>query len=106
MSLAPASSLGAFLKARLAVNGIQCAARSFGTLTAAGLLSSMGASCVLENWLLRRKLSASLRDGHAGGSLYFRPFRRFEVRPVHSSAAPTQNTSPSDSSVLSHCSGN
>src|SRR6476646_6792006 len=42
MSLAPASSLGAFLKARLAVNGIQCAARSFGTLTAAGLLSSMG----------------------------------------------------------------
>src|SRR5947199_9621513 len=50
MSLAPASSLGAFLKARLAVNGIQCAARSFGTLTAAGrgLLSSMGASCVLE----------------------------------------------------------
>src|ERR1700737_3208593 len=50
MSLAPASSLGAFLKARLAVNGIQCAARSFGTLTAAGrgLLSSMGAS--LEFW--------------------------------------------------------
>src|SRR5437016_5393494 len=44
MSLAPASSLGAFLKARLAVNGIQCAARSFGTLTegATGLLSSMG----------------------------------------------------------------
>src|SRR6266404_6885923 len=50
MSFAPASSLGAFLKARLAVNGIQCAARSFGKLTAAGrgLLSSMGASCVLE----------------------------------------------------------
>src|SRR5258707_12091691 len=49
MSLAPASSLGAFLKARLAVNGIQCAARSFGTLTAVGrgLLSSMRASCVL-----------------------------------------------------------
>src|SRR6185437_12370224 len=44
MSLAPARSLGAFLKARLAVNGIQCAARSFGTLTAEGrgLLSSMG----------------------------------------------------------------
>src|ERR1700691_4042406 len=43
MSLAPASSRGAFLKARLAVNGIQCAARSLGTLTAAecGLLSSM-----------------------------------------------------------------
>src|SRR5258708_36575661 len=49
MSLAPASSLGAFLKARLAVNGIQCAARSFGTLTAVGrgLLSSMRASCGL-----------------------------------------------------------
>src|SRR3954468_2389402 len=44
MSLAPASSRGAFLKARLAVNGIQCAARSFGTLTAGlgGLLSSIG----------------------------------------------------------------
>ena len=44
MSLAPASSRGAFLKARLAVNGIQCAARSFGTLTGLGrgLLSSMG----------------------------------------------------------------
>src|ERR1700759_808810 len=43
MSLAPASSRGAFLKARLAVNGIQCAARSLGTLTAGGggLLSSM-----------------------------------------------------------------
>src|SRR3981081_741664 len=44
MSLAPASSLGAFLKARFAVKGIQWAARPFGTLTAAGrgLLSSMG----------------------------------------------------------------
>src|SRR5580698_2463651 len=44
MSLAPARSRGAFLKARLAVNGIQCAARSLGTLTAAGrgLLSSIG----------------------------------------------------------------
>src|SRR3954471_2573520 len=48
MSLAPASSRGIFLKARLAVNGIQCAARSFGTLTAvrAGLLSSILASLV------------------------------------------------------------
>src|SRR5882724_9859483 len=54
MSLAPASSLGAFLKARLAVNGIQCAARSFGTLTAAGrgLLSSMGASSGVGVWRL------------------------------------------------------
>src|ERR1700760_2541189 len=44
MHLAPASSRGAFLKARLAVNGIQCAARSFGTLTVPwlGLLSSIG----------------------------------------------------------------
>src|SRR5215218_7341667 len=43
MSLAPASSRGFFLNARLAVNGIQCAARSLGTLTlgALGLLSSM-----------------------------------------------------------------
>src|SRR5260370_2334915 len=50
MSLAPASSRGAFLKARLAVNGIQCAARSLGTLTAVGrgLLSSIGAS--LKFW--------------------------------------------------------
>src|SRR6266849_6769984 len=76
MSLAPASSLGAFLKARLAVNGIQCAARSFGTLTAAGrgLLSSMGASCVLETWRLWHKVSASLRDGNANGALYSRIF--------------------------------
>src|SRR5580704_14308174 len=58
MSLAPASSRGAFLKARLAVNGIQCAARSFGTLRAgeAGLLSSMGAS----RWDWRRLLGAKL----------------------------------------------
>src|SRR6266850_615230 len=50
MSLAPASSRGFFLNARLAVNGIQCAARSFGTLTAVarGLLSSMRASSKLE----------------------------------------------------------
>src|ERR1700687_1583144 len=49
MSLAPASSRGFFLNARLAVNGIQCEARSFGTLTAVGrwLLSSMGASSKL-----------------------------------------------------------
>src|SRR6266567_3458787 len=108
MSLAPASSLGAFLKARLAVNGIQCAARSFGTLTAAerGLLSSMGASCVLENWRVWRKVSASLRDGNASGSLYFRPFGRFDDWHPYRSAAPTQNTSPSESSVSSHSSGN
>src|SRR6478736_172799 len=52
MSLAPASIRGFFLKARLAVNGIQCAARSFGTLTAGerGLLSSMGASLAFGAW--------------------------------------------------------
>src|SRR5512136_702844 len=67
MSLAPASSRGAFLKARLAVNGIQCAARSLGTLTAAGrgLLSSMGASSSFGAWRLPRKLSASVHDGNA-----------------------------------------
>src|ERR1700687_1329864 len=80
MSLAPASSLGAFLKARLAVNGIQCAARSFGTLTAVGrgLLSSMGGLLRFGNWRLCRKLSASLRDGNASGPLYYSLFRRFE----------------------------
>ncbi|GAB1715336.1 MAG: hypothetical protein NTAFB05_03780 [Nitrobacter sp.] len=41
MPLAPAISRGAALKARLAVNGIQNAARSFGA-GGAGLLSSIG----------------------------------------------------------------
>src|SRR5437762_13020642 len=52
MSLAPASSRGFFLKARFAVNGIQCAARSFGTLRAGrgGLLSNMGASLAFWAW--------------------------------------------------------
>src|SRR5262245_9239101 len=67
MSLAPASSRGAFLKARLAVNGIQCAARSLGTATAdlVGLLSSMGGLlCVLRALWLGGRLSASLRRGN------------------------------------------
>src|SRR6476661_7258560 len=66
MSLAPASSLGAFLKARLAVNGIQCAARSFGTLTAAGrwLLSSMGASLRVSGVVAAPKLPASPGHGN------------------------------------------
>src|SRR5690349_3186267 len=65
MSLAPASSRGAFLKARLAVKGIQCAARSFGTLTAvAGLLSSMGAS--IGDW--RPRGLASLLQGKVPAS--------------------------------------
>src|SRR5258708_35613050 len=100
MPLAPASSLGAFLKARLAVNGMPCGARSFGTLTlgAAGLLSSMGTSlrfsgsqagsgkaCPALGWQggyrfsekimlkrrwLARKLSASRRDGNANRQRY------------------------------------
>src|SRR5207245_950855 len=67
MSLAPASSRGAFLKARLAVNGIQCAARSFGTLTAgwAGLLSSMGASFHVCGATEGRKLPASQLRGNS-----------------------------------------
>src|SRR5882762_1355280 len=79
MSLAPASNRGFFLNARLAVNGIQCAARSFGTLTAAGrgLLSSMGASLSFRAWRLE-KLSASLRDGNADGLLYLRSIGRPE----------------------------
>src|SRR5712672_377041 len=72
MSLAPASSRGFFLNARLAVNGIQCAARSFGTLTAVGrgLLSSMeclfgvlGRGGWLPNYQLRRATGTpTLRD--------------------------------------------
>src|SRR6266436_4553083 len=95
MSLAPASSRGAFLKARLAVNGIQCAARSLGTLTAAGrgLLSSIGASLKVLGYggllSLRmqrpsRKLSASAAYGNADGWLYFRLLGRF-----HEQAAVT-----------------
>src|SRR5258706_15599259 len=80
MSLAPASSLGAFLKARFGVNGIQWAARSFGTATAAGrgLLSSMGASSSFWGVAALGKLSASLRDGNANGLLYFRSIGRLE----------------------------
>src|SRR4051812_33835797 len=65
MSLAPASSRGCFLKARLAVNGIQCAARSFGTLTGVGrgLLSSMVASSIPE--LFVRRVSVSPYAGNA-----------------------------------------
>src|SRR6266852_2752550 len=64
MSLAPASSRGFFLKARLAVNGIQCAARSFGTLTAGewGLLSSMaGLFGFLARGVSRQAISFAVR---------------------------------------------
>src|ERR1700741_162033 len=62
MSLAPASRRGCFLKARLAVNGIQCAARSLGTLTglARGLLSSMGASSSKVERLARDETVAAV----------------------------------------------
>src|SRR5882762_9615682 len=79
MSLAPASSLGAFLKARFAVNGIQWAARSFGTATAAGrgLLSSMGASSSFGAWRSREAISfVAIRERH--DPLYLRSIRRFE----------------------------
>src|SRR5271168_3836734 len=89
MSLAPASSRGAFLKARLAVNGIQCAARSFGTLTvlALGLLSSMRASFdfVGGRGRLALKLSASPCDGNVNNLRYSRYFGR-----ILASAAPFQ----------------
>src|SRR5260370_24807821 len=79
MSLAPASSLGAFLKARFAVKGIQWAARSFGTLTAAGrgLLSSMGASCVLGCGGSRASYQLRCDTGTPLG-LNFRSIGRFE----------------------------
>src|SRR4030081_1837701 len=80
MSLAPASSLGAFLKARLAANGIQCAARSFGTLTAAGrgLLSSMGASSSLGAWRLWREAISFGAGRERRGPHYFPSIGRFE----------------------------
>src|SRR5437868_8692320 len=72
MSLAPASSRGAFLKARLAVNGIQCAARSFGTLTAgwAGLLSSMGASSRVGDDGLARGYQLHAHGGIQPGAIF------------------------------------
>src|SRR6185437_7463078 len=78
MSFAPASSRGAFLKARLAVNGIQCAARSFGTLTEGefGLLSSMGASSRVGGLGASTTLSASARDTNVKYLRYFRLLQR------------------------------
>src|SRR5882724_6080287 len=80
MSLAPASSRGAFLKARLAVKGIQCAARSLGTLTAAGrgLLSSMGASSSFGAWLsVPQAISFGARLERQEVD-YFRSIKRFQ----------------------------
>src|SRR6195256_1849604 len=102
MSLAPASSRGAFLNARLAVNGIQCAARSFGTLTAAGrgLLSSMGASSSFGRWWLRREAISFVAGRERQSSRYFGLIGWIEDRfkYLQRSAARIQNTSPSDSS--------
>src|ERR1700750_2582549 len=98
MPLAPASSRGFFLNARFAVNGIQCAARSFGTLTVAGLglLSNMEASSrVLGRGGLPGKLTASSRHGNANWPYYFRPIGRF--RDGHRSEAPIQKPSPPES---------
>src|SRR5712691_9776978 len=99
MSLAPASSRGFFLKARLAVNGIQCAARSFGTLTAGrgGLLSSMGGLFgFLERGVGRQAISFAGRRERQ----YAVIFPRNQPR----SAAAIQNTSACESSVSSHSS--
>src|SRR3569832_771019 len=78
MSLAPASSRGAFLKARLAVNGIQCAARSLGTLTAAerGLLSSM-AGLLEFSVNLPNTLAVSLGNGNVARPTIFAGIERF-----------------------------
>src|ERR1700687_3194135 len=80
MSLAPASSRGAFLKARLAVNGIQCAARSLGTLTAAGrgLLSSMRASSSFGAWRLLREAISFVAPRERHDPYYFSSIGRFE----------------------------
>src|SRR6185312_14258484 len=83
MSLAPASSRGFFLNARFAVNGIQCAARSFGTATGVGrgLLSSMGGLFSVLNvgfapkYQLRRQTGTPARrviSAQSGGLSRFR----------------------------------
>src|SRR3979490_1670112 len=79
MSLAPASSRGFFLNARLAVNGIQCAARSFGTLTAVGrgLLSSMGASSKLGRSGLGAGYQLHRATGTSGPAIF--PLNRAET---------------------------
>src|SRR5438445_13049529 len=129
MSLAPASSRGFFLNARFAVNGIQCAARSFGTATGVGrgLLSGMGGLFSVLNvglapkYQLRRETGTPTgRDISAQYAIAFRAKhalgldpgvapgsreenaskQKMEPRPgAQRSAAAIQNTSPSESSV-------
>src|SRR5258708_643946 len=89
MSLAPASIRGFFLNARFAVNGIQCAARSFGTLTAAGrgLLSSMGGLFGVSDELAAQ-LSVSSRGRDAGGCDISAQLGAFEGTLQNRSADP------------------
>src|ERR1700726_467767 len=96
MSLAPARSLGAFLKARLAVNGIQCAARSLGTLTAAGLglLSNMGASSSFGTWRLARHASSFVARRERHCPLYLRSIRRFEHKYAARVASQARSADP------------
>src|SRR6185437_4678729 len=97
-----------FLKARLAVNGIQCAARSFGTLTegALGLLSSIGASSkvrsggLASSYQLRRRTGTPITCDLL--PLCGEMLRGFQPR----SAPVAKNTSASESSVSSQSSGN
>src|ERR1700722_9582890 len=79
MSLAPASSRGAFLKARLAVNGIQCAARSLGTLTAdgRGLLASMAGLFEFCGETVGRQFSSFTGRSKRRETDYFRRDRAF-----------------------------
>src|SRR5579883_2373779 len=102
MSLAPASRRGCFLKARLAVKGIQCADRSLGTLTvlARGLLSSMEASFDFGIEPVGYPAGYQLPEATKTAEALLFP-RSSQTR----SAAAIQNTSPSESSLSSHSSG-
>src|SRR5882757_3199763 len=86
MSLAPARSRGFFLNARFAVNGIQCAARSFGTLTAVGrgLLSSMGASSELGRMGLCAGYQLRRATGTPGPAIF--PLNRADLTEYQPSA--------------------
>src|SRR5207249_7520671 len=101
MSLAPASSRGFFLNARFAVNGIQCAARSFGTATGVGLglLSSMGGLFSVWGDSYRQTISFVPERERQHAVIFPRNI------PDQRSAAAIQNTSPSESAVSSQSSG-
>src|SRR3569832_2483849 len=78
MSLASVCCCGAFLKARMAVNGIQCAARTMGTMTVAerGLLSSM-AGLLEFSVNLPNTLAVSLGNGNVARPTIFAGIERF-----------------------------